>query len=172
MNRIQQILVWISRIHRCRGFGIQSPSDYRFVRYVIDERWPYYAYERLGSGDGWLAKKIGCLCFRLTNWRQPKNVIDLIGVADYVKAACKDVQIVTVAEHVELALVPVTVNYQSLLDHCDDHSVVLFNGIYRHTPLWRCIESDPRVTISFDLYYCGIVMFDAKREKQRYVINF
>ena len=53
-------LVWLSRIHHCRGFGIQSPTDYAFVRYVVNEHWPYYAYDQL-TADSWLNKKLGRL---------------------------------------------------------------------------------------------------------------
>ena len=35
----------LSRIPRSRGFGVQSPWAYRFVRSVACERRPYYAYE-------------------------------------------------------------------------------------------------------------------------------
>ena len=45
MNRARRILTWIRRIRHCRGFGIQSPTDYRFVRNVINENYPYHAYE-------------------------------------------------------------------------------------------------------------------------------
>jgi hypothetical protein len=58
-------------MHRCLGFGIQSPKDYAFVRYVINEKWPYYAYERLGKNDDWRTRKLGRLYMRLANWRQP-----------------------------------------------------------------------------------------------------
>ena len=67
MNRY---LVWLSRIHCCRGFGIQSPTDYAFVRYVVNEHWPYYAYDVLRDDD-WLREKLGRLYMRLANWRQP-----------------------------------------------------------------------------------------------------
>ena len=38
---------WLRRIKYCRGFGVQSPTDYRFVRGVINEHAPYYLYEDL-----------------------------------------------------------------------------------------------------------------------------
>ena len=41
--------VWLRRIHRSGGFGIQSPKDYAFVRYVVNEHWPYYAYDTYES---------------------------------------------------------------------------------------------------------------------------
>ena len=74
MNRIQQGLVWLSRIDKCRGFGIQSPTDYAFVRYVVNEHWPYYAYETL-KANSWLERKLGRLYLRLANWRQPSAML-------------------------------------------------------------------------------------------------
>ena len=74
MNQLKRCLVWLSRIHRCRGFGIQSPTDYSFVRYVINEHWPYYAYQQFNSDD-WLVEKLGHLYFRLANWRQPTQML-------------------------------------------------------------------------------------------------
>ena len=34
------------------------------------------------------------------------------------------------------------------------------------------IVADEHTSITFDLYYCGLVMFDKKRTKQHYIINF
>ena len=31
MTQLRRWLVWLSRIHHCRGFGIQSPADYAFA---------------------------------------------------------------------------------------------------------------------------------------------
>ena len=37
---------------------------------------------------------------------------------------------------------------------------------------WREVQADARCTTTFDLYYCGLVFFDAKRYKKNYIINF
>ena len=49
MLELRRIIVWLCRIRRCRGFGIQSPWAYRIVRYVINEHYPYYAYGPLSE---------------------------------------------------------------------------------------------------------------------------
>ena len=72
----------------CRGFGIQSPTDYWMVRYVINEHWPYYPYATIGQGDDWLRKKKGRLYFRLANWRQPR-VITSRDYREYLQAGCR-----------------------------------------------------------------------------------
>lgn len=172
MNRLHHVLVWLSRIQYCRGFGIQSPTDYRFVRYVINEHWPYYAYETLGQNDDWLRRKLGLLYFRLANERQPNTIVDWVGFHDYLQAGCQKAQFVDDAEEVELAVMSIKTDYHHLFEECNAESVVVFQDIYQYPEYWHCIEHDPRVTVAFDLYYCGIVMFDPKRKKQCYQINF
>jgi len=156
----------------CRGFGIQSPTDYRFVRYVINEKWPYYAYDTLPDDGDWLKRKLGRLYFRLANDRQPRRIIDKVGIIDYVRAGCHKAVQVEDADMVEMAVVPIDSDYDRLLNRCDEQSVVVFQDIYRQMPLWHTIESDSRVTVTFDLYYCGIVLFDKKRQPQKYIVNF
>lgn len=186
MNRITQALVWIRRIRHCRGFGIQSPTDYRFVRYVINEHWPYYEYDNLTKGDGWLKKKLGKLYMRLSNHLQPTTIIDLVGAEKYLKAGCRratclsplsshagaDLQSHALTETIDLALVPIQTEFQHLFSLCDEHSVVVFENIYQQPSLWHCIEYDRRVAVTFDLYYCGIVIFNKRRTPANYIVNF
>jgi hypothetical protein len=51
-------------------------------------------------------------------------------------------------------------------------SVLVVEGIQRDKRFWRELISDHRTGITFDLYYCGIVLFDKKRQKKNYIINF
>ena len=39
--------IWLRRAKYSRGFGVQSPSAYQFIRYVLTEHYPYYAYQPL-----------------------------------------------------------------------------------------------------------------------------
>jgi hypothetical protein len=142
------------------------------VRYVINEHWPYYAYEKLGLDDCWMRRKLGLLYFRLANELQPRTIIDRMGFGEYLRAGCRQAQIVDDAESVQLAIVPVKTDCQLLFDRCNDKSVVVIQDIYRAYSYWHRIERDPRTTVTYDLYYCGIVFFDPKRVKQNYVINF
>lgn len=172
MNRLKAAVVWLRRIGHCRGFGIQSPTDYWIVRYVINEHWPYYQYQTLGRDDDWLTCKMGRLCFRLANWLQP-SVIESSDYRTYLQAGCKKA---VFGESSELVVMP-------LEDGCQDHllyiynkvssqSVLVITGIYKAWEQWQQIVNDERTGITFDLYYCGIVMFDKKRNKKNYIINF
>lgn len=181
MNRVQRLLVWLSRIHHCRGFGIQSPTDYAFVRYVINEHWPYYAYDHLTDAD-WLTQKLGRLYFRLANWRQPA-VMPSDAYQRYWQAGCRKTRFISDLSpqpsalsplHIELARIDVTDSeaWQRLLPLCDDDSVLVVEGIHRDWKRWHQYLSHPRVTVAYDLYYCGIVTFDSKRYPHTYQVNF
>ena len=172
MNLVRRWGVWIRRVHRCRGFGIQSPTDYSFVRYVINEHWPYYAYDQL-NGDDWLTSKLGRLYFRLANWRQPSTMIQ-DEYQRYWQAGCIETNFVPIINKVELARVLVEDydGWEALLSKCDQKSVIVVEGIWRDWERWHKLEADENTGVTFDLYYCGIVFFDKNRFKQNYIINF
>jgi hypothetical protein len=73
---------------------------------------------------------------------------------------------------VELAFVGIKDNVKALYEHCDDRSVIVVEGIRENKRIWKALLADSRVTISYDLFYCGILMFDSGRVKQHYKINF
>ena len=170
MQRLMHIFVWLSRITHCRGFGIQSPTDYWVVRYVINEHWPYYQYEAIGNDDDWLTRKLGRLYFRIANWRQP-TVIESNGYQGYLGAGCQKAAFGPSTE-----LIRLTIDDNRLpsliYNKVDDGTVLIVEGIRRNKGLWRKIINDERVRVTFDLYYCGIVLFDSKRYKHNYIINF
>jgi len=165
--------VWLSRVSHCRGFGIQSPSDYWMVRYVINEHWPYYLYDSIGDSDEWLKRKLGRLYFRMSNWRQPK-VIESEDYQEYFRAGCKNVVFGPSSE-----LIRLDVNAQDykrklpiIYNKVEENTVLIIEGINKDKEFWRQVTEDERTSITFDLYYCGIVFFDKKRHKTNYIINF
>jgi len=72
-QRVKRLSVWLRRVHHSRGFGVQSPSAYSFVRYVINEHYPYYSYDLLAAQfkdvDSLTLKKARLL-FRVSNYAQ------------------------------------------------------------------------------------------------------
>ena len=172
MYQIRRWLVWLSRIHRSGGFGIQSPTDYAFVRYVVNEHWPYYAYHEL-TDDDWLTQKLGRLYFRLANWRQPSYML-IDRYQKYWQAGCRQTCFGTSMTKIELGRVVIEDVESSLdfLDKCDEQSVLVVEGIYRDKKRWSALINDMRIGTTFDLYYCGIVLFDKRSYKHHYTINF
>lgn len=175
MRKLGHIFVWLSRITHCRGFGIQSPTDYWFVRYVINEHWPYHQYDELGKDDDWLTKKLGRLYFRLANWRQPK-VILCDGYESYLQAGCQSALLYGDADQADLFLLKLDGDYRNrvsnIYNKVNDRSVMILEDIRKDMAFWREVTTDTRTGVTFDLYYCGIVMFDKSRYKHNYIINF
>ncbi len=172
MNQLTHCLVWLSRLHRCRGFGIQSPTDYAFVRYVVNEHWPYYAYSQF-IGDEWLTRKLGKLYFRLANWRHPLHM-----KADkyqrYFQAGSLKTTFSADLNTLELVrlMVDDVQGCEYVVQHANEQSVLIVESIYKDKNQWRRLMNDERVGTTFDLYYCGIIFFEKKRYKHHYIINF
>lgn len=172
MTQLRRWLIWLSRIPNSQGFGIQSPTDFDFVRSVVNEHWPYYAYQEL-SGDDWLTTKLGHLYFRLANWRQPQAML-IDQYQRYWQAGCRKTAFKNQIEVVELARIEIEDQEQwsQLLAKSNQESVIIVEGIWRNPQQWASMISDEHVGTTFDLYYCGIVLFDTKRYKHHYKINF
>jgi len=173
MFNIKRSLVWLGRLPRSCGFGIQSPTDYRFMRYVINDHWPYYAYNQLGLNDDKLRKKIGLLCFRLANERQPQVIVDRMGLDVYLTAGCRRSTVVQQTDlPIELAVVPMDEEGLVLLGQCDERSVIVYCNIKTQPKLWHSVKDDARTVVTFDLYDCGIALFDKHQSKNNYKVNF
>ena len=176
MNWIQSILVWFYRRPHSNGFGIQSPTDYAFVREVVNERGMYYAYRQFKEFRGdLLHNKLGKLYFRLANWRQP-SVMLRDEYERYWKAGCRNIQWVASLTLMELGRIILEDNYREQFHQIgsmvDSRSVLVIEAIYRDWNFWHEVEQDARTGVTFDLYYCGIVFFDKSRYKKNYKVNF
>ena len=181
MSPLPRFLVWLSRIHKCQGFGIQSPTDFDFVRSVVNEHDAYYAYDEIIE-ENWLQRKLGELYLRIANWRQPATIFTN-DYQSWFRAGCRSARIETdlspLSSHpsplqIDLARIEIEQHAQleQLYAHCNQQSVVIVEGIWRDWQIWHAIEHDARTGTTFDLYYCGIVLFDTQRYKHNYRINF
>lgn len=181
-------LVRLKRLRYSRGFGIQSPWAYRFVRYVINEHYPYYAYADLASsrqGD----YRIPRLYFRIANYMQSGHWYVYHSWAtdyeEYIRRGCVKCAVTPLAierqlpERIDLASLSLTGDYEKvcglLLSSAHAGTLLIVEGIRSsrsNLAYWRKIMADPRVRISFDLYDCGLLFFDPKQFKRHYIINF
>ena len=87
MNRFRRYCTAWVRYRHSRGFGIHSPSAYRFVTQVLGERLPYYAYDDLctlrkallDNGEQDLVSDHDAqLLFRIVNRFGPQHIL-LVG---------------------------------------------------------------------------------------------
>ena len=156
--------VFLKRIRHCAGFGVQSPTDYAFVREVIYERWPYALYTELEArfhGTDSFLLKLSQLLLRVSNYAQASQ-IGVIGnlppvMEAHLKAGCKKSEIVSI------------INYQLSIINCPSpYPLVIATELNEQ---WQAYISQEHI-ISYDLYYLGIAFYDEKRYSEGHVINF
>ena len=193
---LKMTAVWLRRIARCRGFGVQSPSAYAFIRYVVNEHYPYYAYDELQRR--WPAVrdvrlKMCRLLLRLANhaqagrWAWCGAVPD--AEAEYIRNGCRRTRVESSggdSTHTQVGFVAVSApaaerrlfvaRFAETHGNAaaDSRTMLIIEGIGSDPcakTLWAELLEDKRASVSFDLYYCGIAFFD-RRFKQNYIVNF
>lgn len=192
--KVQRYLHWLRRIKYCRGFGVQSPSAYRFIRYVINEHYPYYAYDELRKElprlDSLTRKRME-LYFRVANFRQASLWLDFCErndvIATYVGRGCHatqvrritDLQQITADDRIEVLRICPSAGCEALLEAAlqktDDHTLFIIEDIgYNDTAkrMWQKLLESDLTSVSYDLYFLGIAFFDRKRYKNNYIVNF
>ena len=189
---------WLRRCGYCRGFGVQSPSAYAFIRYVINEHSPYYAYRELQERLTWLDKRghqIGRLLLRLANFWQPEIcIVNEHRFDAYLHAGCRKAKRVEM-EHpilkdnqfqketrgmkrmvvIDLEKMGMEEVRTLVLPLCDDQTMlVLLGNLYREKrgEEWLRLQESELSGITYDLYDIGIIFFDKKVYKQHYRMNF
>ena len=183
---------WLRRCGCSRGFGVQSPSAYAFIRYVINEHDPYYAYQELQERLSWFDKRghqTGRLLLRLANFWQPKIcMVNEHRFDEYLHAGCRkamleemDEQFLTAVKDrkrmmvVNLERMGLNEVIENVLPLCDDQvMLVLLGNLYREKQgeEWHQLQESVHCGITYDLYSLGIIFFDKKKFKQHYRMNF
>lgn len=159
-TRILFLWHFLKRIRHCAGFGIQSPTDYAFVREVIYERHPYYAYDLLRDqfpDASWLDIKVARLIFRVANYAHPHHVYYLGTPTPLIQAH------LNAARHNGIIITP-SLSASPL----DDGDIIITPSTT--SPQWHHLESLPH-TIRFDLHYLGIAIYRERRYPETHIIN-
>ncbi|WP_294920473.1 hypothetical protein [uncultured Prevotella sp.] len=187
---LKRYIVWLRRMSHSRGFGVQSPSAYRFIRYVLCEHYPYYGYDELRHEHPslpWLVRKRMELYFRIANYRQASRLIsngtDTQLLASYVGRGCRRTRVVadveTPDDTVEIARVCAVEGCEAyvdrLLEHTDSHTILIVEDIADNPTarrIWQRLLDSPKVSVSYDLYWAGVAFFDTERFKTCYIVNF
>ena len=198
---IKRSVVWLRRAQYSRGFGVQSPWAYKFIRYVVNEHYPYYKYAQLKQQVYGINKRVRKLCrlyFRIANFQQPHSFIDYLPFSScykiYTLAGAKKTlyQLISqdttpesytriLAEVGDNSIVRVSLrgNYREFIDKAiallPSTSVLILEHIKRNKETeayWKSLVADDRTGITFDLYYCGLIFLDNTMIKQDYIVNF
>ena len=181
---------WLAGVGHGYGFGIQSPFAYSFVREVIGERWPYYAYEDLAKVFPLVQGrqlKFCRLLLRLSNAVQPKEIFLDAGLGDadayaaYLSAGCRRSTLIKgegLAIPVGCGLYVMRCEEKSverLLSQVEGEALVVLTDIYesvRPSAAWHRVLSNEGASVVFDL--CHLVMFflHTRHHKSLYLLNF
>lgn len=150
-----------------------------------------------GKGKQWMYEplRIKRLLFRLANEVKADNIVDVGKLAassiylkaarvnaDYIAATSLDELFLETGQSIDFLYLH---NYQQPNDveevfkvcapRATSCSLFVIEGIgYSDAmrQLWKQLQNDSRVGITFDLYDLGLLFFDTSRIKQHYIVNF
>ena len=174
---IEGLFVFLKRLRHCAGFGVQSPTDYAFVREVIYERWLYAQYAELEAkfyGTSSFLLKLSQLLLRVSNYAQASR-IGIIGplppvMEAHLKAGCKKSEIVRPSKSPCIGGLPLPSGSPPMQGEQGEGLLPLVIATELNDD-WKAYISQEHI-ISFDLYYLGIAFYDEKRYREEHVIIF
>lgn len=184
MNTIKAVFAWLSRLGRCRGFGIQSPWAFHLVCDAVNtHRWDSLFADieaHLPKPTKWHERRLCRLTVKLVRHYGFDEVAAGSGVPKCFSEYMRRAGVKTVAvKPVPMAVVSCSDDdaeqFEEFMTGADSRSVMLVYGIHADknaTAKWRKLQADGRTGITFDVYYAGIVFFDHHIYKQHYKIEF
>lgn len=199
-NRLKRLLIWLSRIDKCRGFGIQSPWAYAMATNVINSHSHVNVYEILGRkyhNAGVISRRLCELMYRLADDLQPSVIVNIdcnhIMSGEYLQSGCSTARYEVVNDVCKQRINEILSNEKGMIlchikdssdilhevsllsGYANDGSAIIIEGINdskQNRMDWAEIVDNMPNVVTFDLYYCGLIFFDRKRYKQNYIINF
>ena len=179
------------RIPRSRGFGIQSPSAYAFLRDVINRHSTHFDYpvdlNTKTEFSSLVQKRRRLVCRLLLHLRPVHIILDAYCYPYFLDcglhhAVCSsmdnfDFKISVPSKFfiLDTAVLRDVCLYERILGSVDSNTLLVIFNIYRNSlniSIWNKLLQDSRTGVSFDLYDCGIIFFDLKKYKQNFKVNY
>ena len=141
------------RMPRTRGFGVQSPTAYSFLRKVVNEKGFLRIYRQThpeNSSYPQDASKQKRLLFRIRTVYP--NVVELSASSLLQKE-----------------------DFQQFLWNVSDDTILVVTDINldaEYRKVWLRLVTDNRTVLTFNLVDCGIVFFDKTKFKQNFNVNY
>lgn len=170
MNRLSYLLSLPNRWRHRRGFGVQSPWAFSFVRDALFDKSRFYLFDELGGthSDEQL--------FRIIHWLRPKEIIahtDSQVTKAYLIAPLKrkvkreegcDVYYYDAAHLCQLE--------KDIQAACfTPASVIIADGtLIGNSNAWNGLLSTHSVTTAFELRDRAVALFDTARQRQTYTL--
>jgi hypothetical protein len=182
-------------LHRLKAnnrHGLHSPFVYRLVDEVIYDfraKKVYNEVEKLRSNNKTGAlPKVDQLLYRLVEDRKPGNLMVLGQVDDatklYLQKAIAETEINTdLANSGRLDFVLINADekgqtlkyFEDCLPKVHDNTMLVLNGIYKNDSMkqaWQKIKLNPKVTVTVDLFWMGMVFFRKGQVREDFCIRF
>jgi hypothetical protein len=160
--------------------GLHSPFVYRLVDKVIYDFTTKNVYTELEKqlNNGQKLNKVDKLLYRIVNDAQPGQVYfgnrtDPLYQA-IIKAAAPRAQ-ANASQPVELILLDASDfagGFEQYLPIVHEQTLIIINHVYRDQKAWKHIKSHPRVILTVDLFYMGLVFFKKGQVKEDFKIKF
>lgn len=193
-QRIKMWFVWLQRIDKCRGFGIQSPSAYNFVCNVVNKPSNDLVYQQMRKKyptNDQLERKKAEFVFRLVHQLEVKQCFWSKDVASLIQQYANEGNpnceqlFISEIEDIALDLSKKSLIYVKLSDEIENfitkivhessaETILVIDGINEHKAqkqFWKNLQANEQTGVCFDLYYIGVVFFD-KRYPHKYIVNF
>lgn len=189
---VKAFLHLICSFGRSRGFGVQSPADYAYLRYVLCESWPYYAYRRLRrvhKDANRSHHRLGRLLLRVANDLQPGKVFlftrqDTL-LFDYVLAGCRSALPSSTMSDAQLCVLDAVswtdgVSSSEMSSRGEEGlltpplSVLVMTRIHSNNAseqLWRQLQEDQRTMSSYDFFQFGVIVVGHRDSPHHYLVS-
>ena len=173
----------LCRIGHSRGFGIQSPLAYQLVTDVLCQRNPYYLYDDLKSLCPQLRGtrlRICQMLLRLSNAQQSATTyVDDHLPKEYmafVKAGNRKSRFVDSPDGSSFILLSADHqgDIERILESAHEATILFLDKIYGcrdAVERWKTVVGHPRVSMSFDLFDCGVAVLAHSLQKANYKLN-
>jgi hypothetical protein len=177
---------------KANGHGVHSPYLYGFMNRVLNNPYPYYAFDKNQTDK--TISSTNKILFRLVNEIQPRQILELnahsnessrLMLKAFHSAQCNS--IVNTTEHIpndiawDLVVFHSAISasrseqdIQQILQTIPENSIFVFtnkNHNAKKTIRWKTLRQHPRVVVSIDLYFMGILFFKPELPKKEYVIR-
>lgn len=153
MNEVMALIERILRMPRTYGFGVQSPTAYSILRYVLNEHGFLKKNFRQSSVQEKYpiySTKLDRLLFRL-RFHYPNLLV--VSTSSF-----KDKK-----------------SFNFLFSNITTKSVLMVLGINRDDKsklVWKSFLADKRCVLTFDLVDCGLIFFNNNTFKQNFKVNY
>ncbi len=146
---IRRFIEYLRRMPRTRGFGVQSPTAYTFLRHVV--------------------KESGFLRTHTAQVNYPYGASHGERLLYRLQVSYPQVFIIKQEQWSKLQLA------DTLLDKCGSDTVLVLQDINCNrltAAMWRQIVEDNRCFQVFDMVDIGVVFFDSTKPKQLFKVNY